>query len=225
MEGPVLKDIRVIMELGNTVNRPWGIHDGKCLFRRNRWKSSLHRVAMVVGGNSSFSYNIAGDGTGSFYGDGGLALSASMGDPVAITGDTSGNIYFADELNHEIRVVNSLAFAAVNSSGHAWTWGDAASGGDSSDVTHLLGGVSSVVQSAFAFAALKTSGGVVAWGEAAATRGSSVYRSSNNIVSLVGSSQAFAGVTGAGGVIAFGATCCGGDVDKNGYAQYLTSGV
>eukprot|EP01034_Spumella_vulgaris_P030456 gene30456-37674_t len=93
------------------------------------------------------------------------------------------------------KVSNTLAFAAVNSSGHVLTWGKASSGGDSSSVTQLLSGVRLIVQSTAAFAALKTDGSVVAWGETSSTQGSELFRTSANIVSLIANEQAFAGVT------------------------------
>ncbi len=41
----------------------------------------------------------------------------------------------------------------------------------------------------------------------------------------VASSQSYAGITSSGGVILFGAHCCGGDVNSDGQAVYLSSRV
>lgn len=49
---------------------------------------------------------VAGNGIGSFSGDGGPATSASLACPQGVTGDTSGNLYIADSCNHRIRRVN-----------------------------------------------------------------------------------------------------------------------
>jgi sugar lactone lactonase YvrE len=48
---------------------------------------------------------IAGNGTASFGGDGGLATSAELNDPYGITVDASGNVYIADINNERIRKV------------------------------------------------------------------------------------------------------------------------
>jgi sugar lactone lactonase YvrE len=46
---------------------------------------------------------IAGTGTCGFSGDGGSAISAMICNPLALTVDSSGNLYFADELNLRVR--------------------------------------------------------------------------------------------------------------------------
>ena len=48
---------------------------------------------------------IAGTGTSSFSGDGGVATSATMWYPHAVAADSSGNVYIADSYNHRIRKV------------------------------------------------------------------------------------------------------------------------
>jgi trimeric autotransporter adhesin len=48
---------------------------------------------------------VAGDGTGGYTGDGGLATSAGLYYPQDVAVDASGNIYIADYDNHRIRMV------------------------------------------------------------------------------------------------------------------------
>lgn len=48
---------------------------------------------------------IAGIGSSSFSGDGGLATSAELAQPVAVARDGSGNIYISDQGNHRIRKI------------------------------------------------------------------------------------------------------------------------
>ncbi len=50
---------------------------------------------------------VAGTGLRGFGGDGGLATSAAINIPIAVTVDGSGNIYFADRDNHRIRRISS----------------------------------------------------------------------------------------------------------------------
>ena len=75
----------------------------------------------------------AGTGVSGSSGDGGLASTAQLNDPVGISADNSGNVYIADFDNHKIRMVNSAGiittFAGTGSYG---------SGGD--------GGVASAAQ-------------------------------------------------------------------------------
>lgn len=51
-------------------------------------------------------YTIAGTGTNSFSGDGGLAINATFYNPTAITVDNSGDIVVADTRNYRIRSIN-----------------------------------------------------------------------------------------------------------------------
>jgi sugar lactone lactonase YvrE len=57
---------------------------------------------------SSFAQNIntiAGIGSSSFSGDGGLAVSAELAQPVSVIRDGSGNVYISDQGNHRIRKI------------------------------------------------------------------------------------------------------------------------
>jgi hypothetical protein len=69
---------------------------------------SDHRIRVITpDGNIS---TLAGNGvgtpaTGAFSGDGGPATSASLNNPTAVTVDSAGVVYFADQFNHRIRKV------------------------------------------------------------------------------------------------------------------------
>ncbi|MCX7075476.1 MAG: hypothetical protein NTZ45_01695, partial [Methylococcales bacterium] len=67
---------------------------------------------------------------------------------------------------------NGLAFAALKNDGSVATWGDSASGGDSSSVATQLNGTIDVKQifttGGGAFAALRVDGSVVTWGDSSA---------------------------------------------------------
>ena len=69
---------------------------------------SNHRIRIVSpdGTISTFAGNGVGTpATGAFSGDGGPATSASLNNPTAITVDSSGVVYFADQFNQRIRKV------------------------------------------------------------------------------------------------------------------------
>ncbi|CAE8610698.1 unnamed protein product [Polarella glacialis] len=60
-----------------------------------------------------------------------------------------------------------MALAAIKADGSAVTWGNAKSGGDSSEIAPLLmEGVVEVCANTPAFAAIKADGSVVTWGNA-----------------------------------------------------------
>ena len=48
---------------------------------------------------------VAGNGTAGFSGDGGLAIDASLNDPIGVAVDSAGNLFIADQSNHRIRHV------------------------------------------------------------------------------------------------------------------------
>jgi sugar lactone lactonase YvrE len=50
---------------------------------------------------------IAGNGSHSFSGDGGVATNAALNAPVSVALDASGNLYISDSSNYRIRMVNS----------------------------------------------------------------------------------------------------------------------
>jgi uncharacterized protein (TIGR03437 family) len=49
---------------------------------------------------------VAGNGTGGFAGDGGLAINASLNQPEDVWIDAAGNLYIADSSNHRVRRVS-----------------------------------------------------------------------------------------------------------------------
>ena len=63
-----------------------------------------HRVRKVAAGTGIIS-TVAGNGTGGFAGDGGLASDASLFAPTGIAVDIGNNLYIADSNNHRIRRV------------------------------------------------------------------------------------------------------------------------
>ncbi len=65
-----------------------------------------HRIRMVnTDGDIS---TVAGNGTRTYGGDDGPAISASLNSPEGVTADAAGNLYIADTFNHRIRKVAVL---------------------------------------------------------------------------------------------------------------------
>jgi len=64
-----------------------------------------HRIRRVDGGTGIIT-TVAGDGTGSYGGDGGPATSAQLNAPYSVALDAGGNLYLADSNNHRIRRVD-----------------------------------------------------------------------------------------------------------------------
>jgi hypothetical protein len=60
-----------------------------------------------VKAGSSNVITVAGSGSGGYYGDGGLATSATLNGPSGVAVDASGNIFIADTLNNVIREVTA----------------------------------------------------------------------------------------------------------------------
>jgi len=59
-----------------------------------------------VDGTSGIISTIAGNGNAGLTGDGGLATSATLSNPTALALDGAGNLYFADNYNNAIRVID-----------------------------------------------------------------------------------------------------------------------
>lgn len=68
-------------------------------------ESAYHRVRKVT--PAGIISTFAGDGVGRFAGDSGLAVEASLFNPVDVAVDPSGNVYIADLWNGRIRIVDS----------------------------------------------------------------------------------------------------------------------
>ncbi len=87
-----------------------------------------HRVRRIdTTGNIT---TVAGNGEQGFFGDGGLATSASLNTPTAVAVDASGNVYIADSNNNRIRVVangNINTFAGNGNAGYSGDGGAATS--------------------------------------------------------------------------------------------------
>jgi hypothetical protein len=79
-----------------------------------------HRIRMVCGGigvtingtacspsQAGIITTIAGNGTPSYTGDGGLAASASLNTPAGLSLDGAGNLYIADSVNNVIRRITA----------------------------------------------------------------------------------------------------------------------
>jgi hypothetical protein len=81
-----------------------------------------HRVRRIdTSGNIT---TVAGNGEQGFFGDGGLATSASLNTPTAVAVDTNGNIYIADSNNNRIRVVANGTINTFAGNGTAGYSGD-----------------------------------------------------------------------------------------------------
>jgi len=56
---------------------------------------------------------IAGNNTAGYSGDGGVATSAQLNDPVAVAVDSSGNVYIADANNFVIRMISGTTISTI----------------------------------------------------------------------------------------------------------------
>jgi len=82
-----------------------------------------HRIRKVAA-DSGIITTVAGNGTGTFAGDGGAAASASINSPYGVTVDGAGNLYIADKNNHRIRKVAAGIISTVAGIGTAAFSGD-----------------------------------------------------------------------------------------------------
>jgi trimeric autotransporter adhesin len=57
--------------------------------------------------NTNQVTTIAGSGFSGYSGDGGPALNARLATPEGLAGDSAGNVYIADDLNHVVRMVSA----------------------------------------------------------------------------------------------------------------------
>ncbi|HEV3201474.1 MAG TPA: hypothetical protein VGZ73_26425 [Bryobacteraceae bacterium] len=82
-----------------------------------------NRVRRVSGGTIT---TVAGNGANGFSGDGGSATSASLGEPVGVAVDSSGNLYIGEYSNNRVRKVSGGTITTVVGNG---TLGFAGDGG------------------------------------------------------------------------------------------------
>jgi len=89
-----------------------------------------HRIRKVEAGTGLIS-TVAGNGSGGFSGDGGLATLGSINSPSGVAVDSSGNLFIADKNNNRIRKVeaNTGLISTVAGNGTSDTSG-AGDGGD-----------------------------------------------------------------------------------------------
>ncbi len=75
---------------------------------------------------------IAGDGTGSYSGDGGPSTAATISQPHGMQTDAAGNLYFADRTNHRIRRIDNSTsiITTVAGTGNSGYSGDGAAATD-----------------------------------------------------------------------------------------------
>ncbi len=91
-----------------------------------------NRIRKISTGNIVSTF--AGNGTGNYSGDGGLATSATVNKPVGMCFDASGNMFFADYLNHCIRKITPSGIITTV----AGTGGVSGFGGDGGLATSAL---------------------------------------------------------------------------------------
>jgi sugar lactone lactonase YvrE len=87
------------------------------------WRNAALFASFVLFGLSALSFGqtvpqytistFAGNGTGTYAGDGGAATSASLNGPSGLAVDSSGNVYIADTVSNCIRKVTSGTISTV----------------------------------------------------------------------------------------------------------------
>ena len=74
-------------------------------------------------------YTIAGTGTAGHSGDGGLATSGTLNDPLQVALDSSGDLYIADANNNCVREVSASTYDISTYAGNGYTVASAGNGG------------------------------------------------------------------------------------------------
>jgi sugar lactone lactonase YvrE len=95
-----------------TLSSPWGLalnSTGTTLYIADRDNNAIRQVNLATG----IITTLAGTGTFGSTGDGGPATAATLSSPRSIAVDTSGNVYIADALGNQIRMV---AFGSASAS-------------------------------------------------------------------------------------------------------------
>jgi len=88
------------------------------------------RIREVIAGTIT---TVAGNGTGGFSGDGGVATSAQLNRPMHAIADTSGNLFIADYANMRVRKVSGGNISTV--AGNGRSCGAAGDGGPATSAT------------------------------------------------------------------------------------------
>lgn len=132
----------------------------------------------------------------------------TWGDGAAINAYTSDELI--DVVDVFINIKNSIA--GLKKDGTVVTWGNTATGGDSSSVQSQLINVKTIRYTDKAFAAITTSGTVVTWGDSVYGGDSSfVQNELTNVVDIYANGFAFAALKADGTVVTWGRAEYGGD--------------
>jgi sugar lactone lactonase YvrE len=95
------------------------VDSGGNLYLADRWNNRIRKIA---GGTLT---TIAGNGLGSFGGDGGSPLNAQLSAPDGVAIDNTGNVYISDFLNNRVRMVSpSGVISTVAGNGNSGFSGD-----------------------------------------------------------------------------------------------------
>ena len=84
----------------------------------------MHDRIRKVAAATGVITTIAGNGTGGFSGDNGLATNASISSPYGLYADVIGNVYFADKSNNRIRRIDAASGIITTIAGGGGTLGD-----------------------------------------------------------------------------------------------------
>jgi len=119
-----------------TLNTPFGVavDTSGNLFIADYFNNRIRKVSAsgiitTVAGSGAF-----GSGTGSFSGDGGPAISATMCHPNSVAVDASGNLFIADYYNNRIRKVSASGIITT----YAGSGATGLSGGDGGPATSAM---------------------------------------------------------------------------------------
>ena len=100
--------------------RPWGVATDAAgnIYIADDFNNRLREVS-----NGVIS-TLAGTGVAAYAGDGGAATAAEIWNPVDVTYDGAGNVYFADLSNHRVRKISNGKITTVAGNGNSASSGD-----------------------------------------------------------------------------------------------------